>query len=267
MFRESEDRPTEATVASRMPPRLKFREHMSVELPHITVLIDDPEKTVMVRLFSQEALEGSRQFTIFLSCRKGGSIAGQWITDAAKVGKISDAMRGLGGKERFHRRYALPSDRAELLKPLLFADVDGNHAKTYWEQKSAGASDDQPARFALVQLQHPPPSLQRENRGVPRGCSEVVLGAGRRCDAEAHGKAVGGGARTLGRVRGGGPHWNHGAHDSFSGAPCCVADGLRRPAAGGAQRGEDRLCPRRGGHLILPAMPKDDLFFQLLGLP
>ena len=89
----------------------------------------------------------------------GGSISGQWISDAAKLGKISDALRGLGGKERFLGRYAVPSDRAESLKPLLFAVGDGNHslatAKAYWEkQKAAGAGDDHPARFALVQLQN-----------------------------------------------------------------------------------------------------------------
>jgi len=152
-------RPTEATIASRIPPRLKVREHMAVELPHIIVLIDDPEKTVIEPLFSEEALEGSRTIYDFSLMKGGGSISGQWISDAAKLGKISDALRGLGGKERFLGRYAVPSDRAESLKPLLFAVGDGNHslatAKAYWEkQKAAGAGDDHPARFALVQLQN-----------------------------------------------------------------------------------------------------------------
>ena len=51
-------RPTEATIASRIPPRLKVREHMAVELPHIIVLIDDPEKTVIEPLLLRRSARG-----------------------------------------------------------------------------------------------------------------------------------------------------------------------------------------------------------------
>ena len=40
-------RATEATVAERIPPRLKVRRGAPLELPHIMILIDDPEKTVI----------------------------------------------------------------------------------------------------------------------------------------------------------------------------------------------------------------------------
>ena len=36
----------------------KVRAHVAVELPNITVLIVDPEKTVIERRFTEEALEG-----------------------------------------------------------------------------------------------------------------------------------------------------------------------------------------------------------------
>ena len=47
-------RATEGTIVSRIPPRLKIREGAPIELPHILVLIDDPDKTVIEPLAAQE---------------------------------------------------------------------------------------------------------------------------------------------------------------------------------------------------------------------
>lgn len=40
-------RATEGTIVERIPPRLRIRKDAPVELPHILVLIDDPERTVI----------------------------------------------------------------------------------------------------------------------------------------------------------------------------------------------------------------------------
>ncbi len=40
-------RATEGTIIERLPPRIKIRENASLEFPHILVLIDDPQKTVL----------------------------------------------------------------------------------------------------------------------------------------------------------------------------------------------------------------------------
>ena len=40
-------RATEGTILDRLPPRIRIRENALLELPHILVLIDDPEKTVI----------------------------------------------------------------------------------------------------------------------------------------------------------------------------------------------------------------------------
>ena len=40
-------RATEGTIVDRLPPRIKIREGATVELPHILVLIDDPNCTVI----------------------------------------------------------------------------------------------------------------------------------------------------------------------------------------------------------------------------
>src|SRR4030065_575130 len=40
-------RATEGTLVERPPPRIRIREGASLEVPHILVLIDDPERTVI----------------------------------------------------------------------------------------------------------------------------------------------------------------------------------------------------------------------------
>ena len=40
-------RPTEQTITDRLPPRLKIRRGAPVELTHIMILIDDPDRTVL----------------------------------------------------------------------------------------------------------------------------------------------------------------------------------------------------------------------------
>ena len=43
-------RATEGTVLSRIPPRVRVREHAPIELPHVMLLIDDPDRTVIAPL-------------------------------------------------------------------------------------------------------------------------------------------------------------------------------------------------------------------------
>jgi len=45
-------RATEGTVIDRLPPRIQIRQGASMELPHIMVLIDDANKTVIEPLFN-----------------------------------------------------------------------------------------------------------------------------------------------------------------------------------------------------------------------
>src|SRR5512140_331540 len=40
-------RATEGTIVDRLPPRMKIRQGAAIELPHILVLIDDPQHTVI----------------------------------------------------------------------------------------------------------------------------------------------------------------------------------------------------------------------------
>jgi hypothetical protein len=45
-------RATEGTILDRLPPRIEIRKDAPLESPHIMVLIDDPEKTVIEPLFA-----------------------------------------------------------------------------------------------------------------------------------------------------------------------------------------------------------------------
>ncbi len=59
-------RATEGTIIERLPPRMKIRNGAALELPHILVLIDDPDKTVLEPL--QQPREVSKNYTISILC-------------------------------------------------------------------------------------------------------------------------------------------------------------------------------------------------------
>ena len=48
-------RATEGTVLDRIPPRAKVRRNAPIELPHVMLLIDDPDKTVIEPLTAAAA--------------------------------------------------------------------------------------------------------------------------------------------------------------------------------------------------------------------
>jgi len=47
-------RATEGTILDRLPPRMRIREGASLELPHIIVLVDDPQDTLLRPLESHK---------------------------------------------------------------------------------------------------------------------------------------------------------------------------------------------------------------------
>lgn len=132
-------RATEGTVESRIPPRLEIRKNALVELPHIMVLIDDPNKTVIEPLF-EENLEKVYDFELMM---RGGHIKGWKIDDQNLIEKINQNLEKLISSDGF-----------------LFAMGDGNHslatAKAHWNNIKNNLNEeekiDHPARFALVEL-------------------------------------------------------------------------------------------------------------------
>jgi hypothetical protein len=61
-------RATEGTIVDRLPPRIRIRENALLELPHILVLIDDPENSVIGSIAeSKTQLEKLYDFELMLA--------------------------------------------------------------------------------------------------------------------------------------------------------------------------------------------------------
>jgi len=144
-------RATEATIEERLPPRIAVREKATVESPHILVLLDDPDRTVIEPLFQRT--NNMKKLYDFDLMENSGHLTGHHVSSMEDIDKVIGALRKLGDQQRFQEKYhAGDSDG-----PILFAVGDGNHslatAKRCWEAvKSKGASMDHPARHAMVEL-------------------------------------------------------------------------------------------------------------------
>ena len=72
-------RATEGTVLDRIPPRARVRRNAPIELPHVMLLIDDPEKTVIEPLTAASG-EMDKLYDFDLM-QNGGHIRGYKLTD------------------------------------------------------------------------------------------------------------------------------------------------------------------------------------------
>ena len=144
-------RATEGTIVDRLPPRIKIRQGAVMELPHILVLIDDPNHTVIEPLAADKAkLEKLYDFDLMLD---SGHLAGYAVNEAHED-QVIDALRGLANPETFTAKYGIGTDQPV----LLFAMGDGNHslatAKAIWEKMKLEAGMDHPSRYALVEIEN-----------------------------------------------------------------------------------------------------------------
>ncbi len=134
-------RASEATIVDRLPPRVRVRAGAPLELPHVLVLIDDPDDSLfsgldhasLPELYSAELMLG------------GGIVSGYRLGPAEQA----HVARSLA---------TLHSDGAGDAS-FLFAVGDGNHslatAKQVWEQSKRSLTGDtsgHPGRYALVEL-------------------------------------------------------------------------------------------------------------------
>lgn len=145
-------RATEGTIIERLPPRIRIRENAPLELPHILVLIDDPDGTVIEPLVAEkESFKAIYDFPLMLD---GGHLTGFSVPVESHADNLVNALQKLADPEEFSRKYRLFSDQ----KPLLFAMGDGNHslatAKAIWEKKKALVGMDHPSRYALVEVEN-----------------------------------------------------------------------------------------------------------------
>ena len=145
-------RATEGTVLSRIPPRVKVRQDAPIELPHVMLLIDDPDKTVIEPLTA--ASDEMEKLYDFGLQQGGGHLTGWKLTDGQMDG-VADALTGLCADSEMQKKYGMSG-----VAPLLFAVGDGNHslatAKQCYENLKKVTPDSEwatlPARYALVEV-------------------------------------------------------------------------------------------------------------------
>jgi len=145
-------RATEGTILERLPPRVRIRSGAPLELPHILVLIDDPERTVIEPLVAaRRSLEQIYDFDLMLD---SGHLTGYFVADKSLEAQVLTALGKLGDPAVFADKYGLERDT-----PIMaFAMGDGNHslatAKAIWEQMKSQVGMDHPARYALVEIEN-----------------------------------------------------------------------------------------------------------------
>ena len=137
-------RPTEGTIVERLPARVSIREQAPVEFPHIMVLIDDPEQSVIEPLFGMEST-GIYNTPLML---QGGHLHGRCVSGELALPHLQTALEAL----------LLQAHAAAPSRPL-YAVGDGNHslaaAKALWESIKptlSGSDAEHPARYAMVEL-------------------------------------------------------------------------------------------------------------------
>lgn len=147
-------RATEGTIVDRIPPRLQVRRQASLELPHIMILINDPQKKVVESL--------SARNTTFVPVYDLDLMAHGGHVRGFKIEKPEDVQVILSDLEELLLQ-TIKEQKTET--PLFFAMGDGNHslatAKALWEeikqkhQEKFGNLDglsEHPARFALAEI-------------------------------------------------------------------------------------------------------------------
>ncbi|MBP3649719.1 MAG: DUF1015 domain-containing protein [Clostridia bacterium] len=139
-------RPTEETIAARLPARLAIRQGAAIEMSHILMLVDDPMQSVIEPLYMKRG--ELRPLYDFPLMKDGGHLRG-WAVEAdddkAAIAAALEQLKARQGET-----------------PLLFAVGDGNHslatAKAAWEalkpQLNAQQQETHPARYALCEVEN-----------------------------------------------------------------------------------------------------------------
>lgn len=126
-------RATEGTVLSRIPPRVEIRKDAPAELPHVMLLADDPQKTVIEPLTKRkESFKKLYDVELMLG---GGHIVG-YLLDEEALKQVEEGLKKLADSRN---------------DGFLLAVGDGNHslatAKTCYEKWPNEFN-----RFALCEL-------------------------------------------------------------------------------------------------------------------
>ena len=140
---QSKVRPTEGTIADRIPPRLKIRENAPMELPHVMVLIDDEKKDVIESLCDKvDTLEKLYDFDLMMNA---GHLTAYKI-DGELAKEIAKKLCVFAERSYFNEKYNCPDKGV-----LQYAVGDGNHslatAKSFYQLHPS-----EKTRYALCEI-------------------------------------------------------------------------------------------------------------------
>lgn len=135
-------RATEATIESRIPPRMEIRRGASLESPHIMLLVNDPEKLLVEGTGSKAKDLGADKAYDTELMMNAGHCTGWKIEGEKLLSYVAESLDKL----------------SELNHDFMFAVGDGNHslatAKAVWneyKENNPGVTDS-PLRYALVEI-------------------------------------------------------------------------------------------------------------------
>jgi hypothetical protein len=154
LIRQPLIRPTEGTVAERLPSRMDIRRGAPLETPHILVLIDDQENILLPSLGGRAKgiTENTRNNALYDTelMLGSGRVRGWKLDKEDDWDFLASSLEKL--EQRATEKYGAP---------FLFAVGDGNHslaaAKGVWEEYKEVHQNDpdimnHPVRWALVEL-------------------------------------------------------------------------------------------------------------------
>ena len=139
-------RPTEETIAARLPARLAIRQGAAIEMSHIMMLVDDPMQSVIEPIYEKRG--ALRPLYDFPLMKEGGHLRGWAVENEEDIAAINGALEVLKARQG--------------ADPLLFAVGDGNHslatAKAAWVALKPALTPEQqqnhPARYALCEVEN-----------------------------------------------------------------------------------------------------------------
>ena len=151
-------RATEATILDRIPPRMEIRRDAPIELPHIMLLVNDSEKS-LVEKTGELAKSKSALYDTDLMMNSG-HITGWQVSDKDEIANVENALSQIAKKQ---------TQKDDSV--FMFAVGDGNHslatAKAIWDElktKNGGTKnsdgsisipqgmENHNARFALIEI-------------------------------------------------------------------------------------------------------------------
>jgi uncharacterized protein (DUF1015 family) len=149
-FSKAKIRATEATIVDRIPPRMEIRRGAALESPHIMLLVNDSNKSLVEKTgqLTKAAQNSAPVYNTDLM-QNSGHITGWEVNNADAKANVEKSLEEISKKN-------ICSDGSL----FMFAVGDGNHslatAKAVWEEFKEKASPEEienhPARYALVEI-------------------------------------------------------------------------------------------------------------------